>query len=226
MSDELADYEPSFVAFATVGAASGAVLGGLVGASDGELGQFPSDWQLGLYPLLPVLLAAVCYSLERGAGAAKSVLLAPVVAIARTCLAIAWFAGYFLFPLPAIGVFALLYGLLGWTPRSALLVAFGALVAWVFLLSRLPVAPLIDDFWDSFVRACGLLVAALLAVLPALVVGALLGYFLGFLDDPSWDGGGRNALVGAVLGGLYGLSVGLVVPITTMMVVTFVESDS
>jgi hypothetical protein len=96
----------------------------------------------------------------------------------------------------------------------------------VFLLSRLPVAPLIDDFWDSFVRACGLLVAALLAVLPALVVGALLGYYLGFLDDPSWDGGGRNALVGAVLGGLYGLSVGLVVPITTMMVVTFVESDS
>lgn len=225
MSDELADYEPPFVALATVGAVAGAVLGGLVGGAEGELGRFPSGWQLGLYPLLPVLLAAVCYSLGRGVGAAKSVLLAPVVAIVRTCLAIAWFAGYFLIVSPAFGLFALLYGLLGWTRSSALLVGLCAVAVWMFLLSRLPVEPLVSAFYDSFVRACGFVAAAVLAVAPALIVGALLGYYVGYLDDPSWDGGGRNAIVGAVLGGLYGLSVGLLVPVTTMFAIVLGESD-
>lgn len=225
MSDELADYEPPFVALATVGAVVGAVLGGLVGGAEGEVGRFPSGWQLGLFPLLPILLAAVCYSLGRGVGAAKSVLLAPVVAIERTCLAIAWFAGYCLVVSPAIGLFALLYGLLGWTHASALLAALCAVAVWMLLLSRLPVAPLIDAFYDSGTRAYGLLAAALLAIAPALIVGALLGYYLGYLDDPSWDGTGRNAMVGAVLGSLYGLSVGLLVPVTTIFAMMLSESD-
>jgi hypothetical protein len=96
----------------------------------------------------------------------------------------------------------------------------------MFLLSRLPLAPLVSSFYDSGARACGLLAAALFAVAPALVIGSLVGYYLGYLDDPSWDGRGWHAMVGAVLGGLYGLSIGLVVPITTMFAMVLGESDS
>jgi len=214
------------LAIAIAGAAAGATLGALVGGVEGELGGFPSGWQLALYPVLPILLAAVCYSLDRGAGVARSVVLAPVVAIKHTCLAIAWVVGYCLVVLPAIGLFAVLYGPLGWSRASALLTALGAVAAWMFLLSRLPVAHIVDAFYDIGPRACGLLGAALFAVAPALVVGAMLGYYLGYLDDPSWDGAGPDAMIGAVLGGLYGLSVGLLTPFTTMFAMTLGESDT
>ena len=58
-----------------------------------------------------------------------------------------------------------------------------------------------------------------------MVVGALLGYYLGYLDDLSWEGGGRDSMVGAILGGVYGLSVGLLVPITTMLAMVLGEAD-
>jgi hypothetical protein len=224
MSDELADYEPSFAAFAIVGAVVGAVLGWLVGGAEGELGRFPSGWQVGLYPLLPVLLAAVCYKLYGAVGIVKSVFLAPVVAIEQTFLAIAWLAGYFLVPLPAVGVFALVYYLLGWPLWVAGLALLLALAVWMLLLRRLPIAPLIDAFYDSGAKAVGLLAGALFAVAPAMVVGALLGYYLGYLDDLSWEGGGRDSMVGAILGGVYGLSVGLLVPITTMFAMVLGEA--
>lgn len=225
MSDQLADYDQPYVALVIVGTVVGAVLGGLVGGAEGELGGFPSGWQLGLFPLLPVLLAAVCYSLGRGVGVVKSVVLAPVVAIKHTCLAIAWVAGYCLVGLPAIGIFALLYELLGWTQAIAMLAALSALAVWMFLLSRLPVARLVDAFYDRGPKACGLLGSALFAVAPALVVGALLGYYLGYLDDPSWEGVGRDGMVGAILGGMYGLSVSLLVPFTTMFSIMLAEAD-
>lgn len=206
MSDELADYEPSFAAFAVVGAVAGAALGWLVGGAEGELGRFPSGWQVGLYPLLPVLLAAVCYKLYRGVGVVKSVFLAPVLAIEQTFLAIAWLAGYFLVPLPAVGVFALVYYLLGWPLWVAGLALLLALAVWMLLLRRLPVAPLIDAFYDSGARAVGLLAGALFAVAPAMVVGALLGYYLGYLDDLSWEGGGRDGRSGPSSAAFTGLA--------------------
>lgn len=226
MSDEVADYEPPLVAIAIAGGAAGATLGALAGGIEADLGGFPTGWHLALYPLLPILLAALCYSLAHGAGIARSVVLAPVVAIQHICLAIGWVAGYCLIVLPAIGLFAVLYGPLGWTRASAFLTALGAVAVWMFLLSRLPVAHIVDAFYDTGPRACGLLGAALVAVVPALVVGAMLGYYLGYLDDLSWDGVGPDALVGAVLGGLYGLSVGLLVPFTTMVAMMLGESDA
>lgn len=149
--------------------------------------------------------------------------LSPLVAIAHTCLAIAWFVGYFLIGLPALCVFGLLYEVWGWTPTAAGLVSLAVLPGWVYLLNRLPVASLVDDFYDSGPKACALWGGALFAVVPALLVGALLGYYLGYLDDMSWQGGERQGLVGAILGGIYGFSVGLLVPVTTAMARILVE---
>ena len=66
----------------------------------------------------------------------------------------------------------------------------------MLLLRRLPIAPLIDAFYNSGARAVGSLAGALFAVAPAMVVGALLGYYLGYLDDLSWEEEGGTAWSG------------------------------
>ncbi len=118
--------------------------------------------------------------------------------------------------LPAIGVYALLYGPLGWDEGKALAVGLVAVAGWTFLLSRLPVRPFVDAFYDIGVRVWGVLLGAICAAAPVLIVGLFLSYYLGWLDDPEWEGTQRDGLVGAIVGGIYGLSVGLLVPWTTM----------
>jgi hypothetical protein len=218
-----------FAATVAVAAVAGAVIGRLVGGGGGELTQYPTGWQLGLFPLLPLLLAAVWFSLARGRGVTRSVLFAPAVAVAQTCLAVAWFAGYFLLALPAVGVWWLLYEQAGWSNGAAGVVALAALAGSVVLLHNLrfaePVVDLIHDFYDSNAKALVLWGGALFAVAPALLVGGLLGYYLGYLDDMAWEGGSRQGLWGAILGGIYGLSVGFCVPFTTAGALMLGEAD-
>lgn len=220
------DFPPgAFAVTVVVGGVAGAMLGKRLGGAGGELGPYPTGWQLGVFPLLPLLLAAAWYSLARGSGVLRSVVLSPVVAVAQTGLTLAWFAGKFLIVLPALGVFGFLYEVRGWTQNAAILAAVVIVVPWALLLSRLPVAPLIDAFYDSGAKASALWGGALFAIAPALILGALLGYYLGYLDDMSWQGGERQGRVGAILGGIYGLSVGFLVPFTTMGAMMLGEPD-
>lgn len=225
--------DPPFLILVLIGLAIGTTLGAVTGGLGGDLqiDGDPSDWaQLGMWQTLPLLLVATCLSFDRGVGLGKALLSSPVVAVRHLGAALVWLAGYFIvLPAPAILTFFLLYRnppIKSWPPeRLALLAAILVVAAWMFLLSRLRARELVDAFYDSGTRAYGLLLGAILAAIPALLVGFLIASFSGFLDDSSWNRGSASAVVGAATGAIYGASVGFLSPITTMFVDVLGQED-
>jgi len=160
----------------------------------------------------------------------RAFLFSPLVAARHFFAALIWLAAYFIvLPAPAILVFFVLYWnppIKSWPPeRLASLAALLTVAAWMFLLSRLRARHLVDTFYDAGIKVVGLVLGAILATLPALVVGALVAYYSGFLDDSSWDGGLPSCLIGAAIGAGYGGSVDFFSPFTTMMVELLGEED-
>jgi hypothetical protein len=185
------------VPFAVTGSLLGCALGAVAGGSGGDLRPFGdvSGWAVfGLYALLPICLVAVCHNISRGLAPAKVLLWAPLVIVGQLTITAMWFVGYFVvLPAPAVIATLWLYyhpPIASWPPvRLAGLGGIAVLAGWLYLLWRSPARDLINAFYDAGPRALRMFVAGVLAAIPFLCVGALLAYYLGFLEEMSWQAG-------------------------------------
>jgi hypothetical protein len=221
------------VPFAVTGSLLGCALGAVAGGSGGDLRPFGdvSGWAVfGLYALLPICLVAVCHNISRGLAPAKVLLWAPLVIVGQLTITAMWFVGYFVvLPAPAVIATLWLYyhpPIASWPPvRLAGLGGIAVLAGWLYLLWRSPARDLINAFYDAGPRALRMFVAGVLAAIPFLCVGALLAYYLGFLEEMSWQAGRSQGFVGALLGAVYGASVGFFAPFAAFITAMLSKPD-